>query len=128
MYGKLYYHIYKYLENKRNFDSTFNSACLVFITQLIHILLFFSILNNFFGIRLNSMSDSNFDNKLLFFPIGAIWLILVDLFFKRRLDIYNKKYSNSKTLNKRMFIFMLIVVLFIPLYITIRLSGGVLWK
>ena len=62
-------------------------------------------------------------NKLCFYPIGLLWLYLVFRYFKN-------KTTNMKveTTSKKELIWYLIILLFIPLYFIIILSGGQIWK
>lgn len=123
MYVFLYKKNYSYLKKNKNFDPIFNSSCLIFIIQGVHFFLLMLILSKLFLFEIFKFSSDNSINKLCFYPIGLLWLYLVFRYFKN-------KTTNMKveTTSKKELIWYLIILLFIPLYFIIILSGGQIWK
>lgn len=125
MYGKLYYNIYSFFKKKNNQDPTFNAAGIVFIAQIIHFFVLLLSISKILDFELPVFSKDNSDNKLAFFPIGVVWLILVHKFFGNKVEFLASKFKNEKKYN---FYLMLLFSVFIPLYILIKLSGGSIWR
>lgn len=125
MYGKLYYNFYSFLRKKNNQDPAFNAACLLFISQIIHFFVFVLSISKISDFELPVFSKDNSDNKLAFFPIAIVWLILVHKFFENKVEFLTSKFKNEKKYN---FYLMLLFSIFTPLYILIKLSGGSVWK
>lgn len=125
MYGKFYYNIYVFFKNKNNQDPTFNTACLVFIAQVIHFFVILLSISKILNFDLPVFSKDNSNNKLAFFPIAIVWLILVHKFFGNRIEFLSSKYKNEKKYN---FHIILLFLILIPLFILIKLSGGSVWK
>ncbi len=127
MYSKLYFIIYSFFKSKKNHDPVFNCACLVFIAQLVHVFLLLQGIKYLIDFDIPKYSSNSDTNKLAFFPIGIIWLIIVHYFFKNRIDKMSKKYS-IPVISKMKFIILLIIVIILPLYGVIKLSGGDVWQ
>lgn len=125
MYGKIYFSIYRFFKSKNNQDPTFNSACLVFISQVLHFFTLALLISNIFNLTLPVFSEDNTVNKWFFFPIAIIWLFIIHKFFEKRIEDLNKKFQNEKEYN---FYLLITVVVIIPLFAVIKLSGGSLWK
>lgn len=81
--------------------------------QLVHFFLFAKIL----GIYIPSFSKDYVTNKLLFMPIGAIWLYLVYKYF----NIKSKKVE-IENVSLVQFFSILFVLMVIPLIVLIQLS------
>lgn len=129
MYTSLYFKFYNFLKSKKSNDPTFNASGLIFIMQLIHFLLVMLLLGKFFQFKVPSFSADNSTNKLMFFPIGILWLYFAHKFFSSKLKQTNlERISGVAELNTQKFVILMIVTILIPLYCIIILSGGQIWK
>lgn len=127
MYSKLYFIIYSFLKSKKNHDPEFNSSLLVFTSQSMHFLLFAAGFKYFMDLEIPKFSSDSGANKLAVFPIGIIWLITVHYYFKNRIDKMSKRFKKI-TLTNTQFTILIILVIILPLYGVIKLSGGEVWK
>lgn len=129
MYTTLYFKYYNFLKARKSNDPTFNTSCIIYLTQGIHFFFVALLLGKFLDFKIPSFSADNSTNKLLFFPIGIIWLYFVHKFFSSKLKRTNlEKISGVSELNTQKFIILIIVTILIPLYCIILLSGGQIWK
>lgn len=108
------------LLEKRNHDAKFNAAGFVFFIQVVHVGLVFAILKKLYLFEYFRFSVSYYENKMYMFPFALVALILVYIFFKRRHNKIQKKYSNKKlqTTWNTIIVFSL---MFLPLLLMIYL-------
>ena len=121
LYSLIYIFIQKLLQ-KRNPDSQFAAASFVTLIQLVHFLFAFVILRIFIpDISLPVFSGTYMLNKLAMMPFLLVWLIVVHIYFKKRFDRIEEKYSKKKisTFKNGVIVFTSLVV---PLIICIILS------
>lgn len=119
MYRLIYIYIIKLVE-KRNPDPQFYAAGYIFFTQLVHVSLLLSIIKKAFNLNYPVFSETYFINKLFWIPIALIWLIIVHIYYKKRLSNFEKFYSTRKilTLKNTIFVFSSLII---PLLFTILL-------
>lgn len=127
MYSWLFFKIYDYFKSRNNDDSVFNASLLVFFAQIVHVTVLLLSFSKIFSFDMPRFSTDNATNKLFIIPIVALWSVFVHIFYKRKV----KKQELSNNINPiklYQLILLIFVVIFIPLYIGIRLSGGQIWK
>jgi len=57
----------------------------------------------------------------------GLWLVFISKFYKNK--VKNRKLNNDvKPINLYQLLLIVFVVIFIPLYIGIKLSGGQIWR
>ena len=123
MYTWLFSKIYYFYKSKKNHDPIFNTSLLVFFTQGVHFLLCLKILSLLLDFKIFRFSSDSSTNKLIFLPLGFLWLIFVHIYFKKKVHVLDKtKGSNPLTIYQ--LLGLIFIVLGLPLYITIKLSGG----
>jgi hypothetical protein len=127
MYSKLYFIIYAFFKAKKNHDPEFSTVGIVFISQIIHVFLLLLVVKHFIAFEIPKYSNDSAINKLAFFPIGIIWLIIVYYYFKNKIEKMFKRF-NKVTLTNIQFAILIIFVIILPLYSVIILSGGEVWK
>lgn len=127
MYNWLFYKIYTFYIHKNNHDPVFNTSILICFAQIIHSTVFLLLLSKLFSFEMPFFSHNSSINKLFLMPIMGLWLIIVYLFYRNKIKKYNFD-SNSKPLKLVQLILIIFLIVFIPLYIGIRLSGNQLWK
>lgn len=129
MYTSLYFKFYIFLKSKKSIDPSFNASCLIFIMQFIHLLLVILLLGDFFQFKIPSFNTNNSTNKLMFFPIGLLWLYFTHKFFSSKLKQTDlKKVKCVYELNNSKFFVLISGTILIPQYFIIVLSGGKIWK
>lgn len=129
MYTNLYFKYYNFLKARKSNDPKFNASCIIYLTQVIHFFFVVLFLGKFLYFKIPSFSADNSTNKLLFFPIGIIWLYFVYKIFSSKLKRINlEKIPAVSELNTQKFLILMIVTILIPLYCIIFLSGGEIWK
>ncbi len=127
MYSRLYYIIYTFFKTKKNHDPEFNTAGIVFIAQVIHLFLILVTIRYFTNFEIPKYSSNSIYNKLAFFPLGIAWLIIVHRFFSQRIEKMTTRF-NKKVLTNVQFTLLIVIVLILPLYALIKISGGEVWK
>lgn len=125
MYSRLYYNIYMFFKDKNNHDPSFNTAGIIFIAQVLHFFVVLMLISKILNFEIPTFSKDNSVNKLAFFPIATIWLILVHKFYEKKIELLMLKFKNKKRYN--VYLILLFFIL-IPLLLVIKLSGGVLWR
>jgi len=127
MYYWLFIKFYNFYKKKNNYDPLFNSVALIFFAQIVHFFLIFIILGSIFNFDIPSFSENRFINKLAFLPISLLWLVTINNYYKNKLK---KSVSNSdhKELKLYEFLASIFLIIVLPLYIAIKLSGGQIWK
>ncbi len=125
MYTWLFFKIYDYYRSKNNDDPVFNSSTLVSIAQGVHVILLLSVLSKFFDFN-SIWGDSNKSiSKFFYIPIFCIWLVLVYRY-------YRNKVKSTRPLEAPISLYKLIIIIFvviiIPIYFIIKLSGGEIWR
>lgn len=127
MYNWFFFKIYYFYKSKNNHDPIFNTSILVFFAQGLHFFVILSALQYFLDFDIPTFSSDNSKNKAVFIPIGLIWLILVYFFYRKNVKSLGVKY-NSRPLKLYELLKLLFIIIVIPLYLCIRLSGGQVWK
>ncbi|HRE77745.1 MAG TPA: hypothetical protein PLL09_07970 [Flavobacterium sp.] len=127
MYYWLFIKFYNFYKKKNNYDPLFNSVALIFFAQIVHFFLIFLILGSIFNFEIPSFSKDRFVNKLAFLPISLLWLITINNYYKNKLKKSEAK-SDYKVLKLYELLLLIFFIIIVPLYVTIRLSGGQIWK
>ena len=127
MYNWLFFKVYNYFKNKNNDDPLFNSVGLVFFAQIVHISLLILIFSKIFDFKIPAFSTDNSTNKMLLLPFMGVLLVLTYFYYKRKVNKNNFK-NNDKPISLYKLILIIFLVIFIPLYFIIKLSGGEVWK
>lgn len=87
MYTWLFFKIYYFYKQRNNHDPVFNTSLLVFFPQGLHFFLGLKLLSLAFDFKILKFSNDNSTNKPIFFPIiGIIWLVLVYLYYKKKVQ------------------------------------------
>ncbi|MCY1494283.1 hypothetical protein D3C87_41600 [compost metagenome] len=121
MYTWLFFKIYYFYKQRNNHDPVFNTSLLVFFSQGLHFFLGLKLLSFAFDFKILKFSSDNSTNKLLFFPIGIIWLVLVHIYYKKKVQ-NSKRIRDIKPLNLYQLLGLLFFVVVLPLCIVIILS------
>ena len=121
MYTWLFFKIYYFYKQRNNHDPVFNTSLLLFFSQGLHFFLGLKLLSLAFDFKILKFSNDNSTNKLLFFPIGIIWLVLVHIYYKKKVQ-NSKRIRDIKPLNLYQLLGLLFFVIVLPLCIVIILS------
>ncbi len=100
---------------------------LFFFAQVVHISLLALIFSKIFDFRIPVFSSDNSTNKMLLLPFMGLFLILIFYYYKRKIKKYTYT-DNGKSINLFKLILIVFLVVLIPLYLVIKLSGGEIWK
>src|SRR5690554_560061 len=127
MYNWLFFKVYGYYKSKGNNDPVFNSSLLVFFAQVVHLsVLLFGALK-VFNFDIPWISTDKAVNKMIFIPILYLWSVLISKFYKNK--VKNKQPNkDEKLISLYQLLLIVFVIIFIPLYIGIKLSGGQIWR
>ena len=125
MYTRLFNLFYVFFVRKKTQDPIFDSSCLIFIAQVIHFCFLLLLLSKILNFEILFFSKNNSNNKLAILPFASIWLYFTYKYFKNRINISISKYEDK---SNSYFMIIIFIVIFIPLYLVIKLSGGSLWK
>ena len=119
MYTWLFSKIYCFYKSKKNHDPVFNTSLLVFFIQGVHFFFCLKILSLLLDFKIFRFSSDSATNKLIFLPLGFLWLILVHIYFKKKVYVLEKNKKNP--LNIYQLLGLLFLVLGLPLNISIKL-------
>jgi len=128
MYNWLFFKIYNFYKYRNNHDPLLNSASLVFFAQGVHFFLFLLVFKSIVGFDIPKFSSDNSENKLAFMPISFLWFIIVYIYYENKLKQEIKSIPEPKILKLYELLILIFMVIFIPLYFIIKLSGGQIWK
>lgn len=127
MYNWFFFKIYDYYKSKDNDDPLFNSIGPVFFAQVVHVSLLVLVFSKIFHFEIPVLSTNSSINKILLLPLMGLWLVFISKFYKNK--VKNRKLNNDvKPINLYQLLLIVFVVIFIPLYIGIKLSGGQIWR
>src|SRR5690554_4638150 len=127
MYNWLFFKVYGYYKSKDNDDPLFNSIGPVFFAQVVHVSLIVLVFSKIFHFEIPVLSTNSSINKILLLPLMGLWLVFISKFYKNK--VKNRKLNNDvKPINLYQLLLIVFVVIFIPLYIGIKLSGGQIWR
>jgi|SRR5690554_4616312 len=127
MYNWLFFKIYDYYRNKDNDDPTLNASGLVFIAQGIHVAALLLIFSKIFHFDIPGFSTEKSINKLFFIPILYLWVTFVNRYYKNK--VKNRQFRNNiDPVSLYKLILIVFIIILIPLYFVIRLSGGQIWR
>lgn len=124
MYYWLYLRFYVYLKTKKDNDSTFDAACLIFLAQVVHLIFIFTLLDRVGLFDFPKFPD-NSSGKFAYIPFLIPWLVLVYFYYKRKIKRDQRVLPESLPGYRLAILYA--VVVFIPLYIAIKLRGDSLW-
>lgn len=127
MYQWLFFKIYDYYKSKGNNDPTFNSSLLIFFAQVVHIAVLLFGISKVFQFSIPFVSTDKTINKIIFIPILYLWSVFVSKYYKNKIKKYQPN-NDVRPINIYQLLLIIFVVIFIPLYIGIRLSGGQIWR
>ncbi len=127
MYNWLFFKIYDYYRNKNNSDPVLHSSLLVFFAQLVHVAVLVFGISKIFHFNIPWISTDKATNKIIFIPILYLWSVLVSKFYKNKVKNRQLK-KDIEPINFYKLILIVFVVIFIPLYVGIRLTGGQIWR
>lgn len=121
MYNWLFFKIYLFFLKKNNHDPIFNTSAIIFFSQVSHFFLILKLLSFFFNFEILKFSSDNSNNKLFFFPIGILWLVLVNFYYKKKVQNF-KVIKKNNSLNLPQLLGLVFFIIIIPLYMVIILS------
>lgn len=126
MYTWLFFKFYDYFRSKNNDDPLFNSVGVVFFAQVVHISLLALIMSKIFDFKNPVFSSDNSTNKMFLLPYMGLFLIMIFYYYKRKIEKYTYT-GNGKSIKLSKLILIVFLVILIPLYFVIKLSGGEIW-
>mgnify|MGYP003611010126 CR=1 FL=1 len=127
MYNWLFFKIFLFYKSKNNDNPIFNTSALVCFTQIVHGMVLLILLSKFFSFDIPSFRQSYFFNKLYIMPFVLIWLIIIFFFYKKKLKKIEFK-DDVEPMKSYYFALLIFIIVFIPLYIGIKMSGGEIWQ
>ena len=127
MYNWLFFKVYDYYRSKNNDDPVFNSSTLVFIAQGVHVILLLLVLSKFIDFSSIWGSSDKSISKFFYIPIFCIWLVLVYRYYRNKAKL-TRPLEVQAPLSLYKLIVIIFVIIIIPIYFIIKLSGGEVWK
>lgn len=100
----------------------------VFIAQVVHLSLLAIVAREKFNINLFFINTRGTFGKYAFFPIGVVWLISLYFYYKNKIISRRNSLKTNTVCSLFQLLLLSILVIVIPLYIAIKLSGGEIWR
>src|SRR5690554_1000440 len=127
MYNWLFFKVYGYYKSKDNDDPLFNSIGPVFFAQVVHVSLIVLVFSKIFHFEIPVLSTNSSINKILLLPLMGLWLVFIYFYYKSKSKSYDFDKSHPPISIYKLILIVFIIIL-IPLYFVIRLSGGQIWR
>ncbi len=127
MYTWLFFKVYDYFRSINNHNPALHSSLLVFFAQIVHVAVLLFGLAKIFDFSIPLISADKTTNKLIFMPFLYLWSVFVTKFYKNKIKKNHINYDVNP-INLYQLLLIVFVIIFIPLYIGIRLSGGQIWR